>query len=366
MVRVLAAVLILLLAGCAEPPALEEPDEVADACVAEGVCGEAEILAEDGRDLRTDLTAEDRLDAPEWDLGDVFEQHLFLGQNDKAGTHIQTIVIEADRGYTIATPDEQSAVDEAVYDLPILGNIGPELQTTGFGSDWSWMYDFPLSDGKTWQGRVEGLLNFNTYSFRDHELTMLAEYDAAIDTPRGAFPGFWITATDADGDVLARYNYVPAIGWFSHFWLYDLDNGGDTFSFHAMSMGTSKGYTGPFITASAETVLDHWSGVFPDLAGPIQGDPLPQAFTMPESDRMVGIVVPIAVGGQTQVTLTAPSGDPSTYTYQQLSFDGPGFTVIWLDEDAQPGAWEMRTVGVGLAAGAYVWLSAVTVTDQML
>lgn len=357
---------LVILAGCAGPPPEVVDETPIDPCAGAGVCSQDPLVTDDGRDLRTGLTAEDRLDAPVWVVGDVFEQHIFLGERDASGTHIQTVVIEARNGYTIATTDEASARSEAVYDLPVLGTIGVDLETSGFGSDWSWMYEFPISHGKTWTGSVEQLLNWNTYNFTDHALTMTATYEARIDTPLGFYPGFWIDAIDQNGERLARYNYVPAIGWFSHFWIYDLDAGGDTIMFHAMSMGTSKDYTGPYLVAHAETVLDHFHGVFPDPSGPVQGDPAPQAFNVAESDRLMGFIVPIAVVGRTEVTLTDPTGTAASYSYQQLGPAGPGFTVIFIDEEPVPGAWQMRGVGVGVATGVYIWLSTVTVTETVL
>lgn len=366
MARALVVTILILLAGCAA-----SPDPVIDetpplACAAEGVCGQNGQLTEDGRDLRTDLTTADVVKAPKWARGDVFEQHLFLGSRDAEGTHIQTVVIDTSGGYRIATPDEASARYEAVYDLPVLGDIGPGLETTAFGADWSWMYDFPLSDGKTWTASVEQLMNWNTYSFTDYDLTMTVSYEANIDTPKGDFPGFWIEAITQDGDKLARYNYVPAIGWFSHFWLYDLDNGGDSFMLHAMSMGTSKNYTGAYFEADATTVIEHFQGVFPDPAGPVQGDPAPQDFQVQESDRFMGFIVPIAVGGQMDVTLTDPNGVATTYGYQQLGMDGPGFQVAFIDDEPIVGGWQMRAVGAGVATGVYLWLNTVTLTGSTL
>lgn len=358
------------LAGCAGSG--DEPAADADEPACEGgFCGQETVDAGDGRDLRTDLTVEDAVPAPAWEVGDVFEQHMFFGKDDLEGTHIQTMVVETDgSGSVLATSDEEAARFEATYDYPILGRIGAQLETTAFGSDWSWMYRFPLQDGATWTGSVEGLINWNTYNFSGFDITLQATYDEAIDTPHGDFPGLWIEGTTEDGELLARYNYVPAIGWFSHFWLYDWDTQEpEDFMFHAMSMGTSKNYTGPFYQAEAEAVMDDFFGVFPNPgnpAGSVQGQPGPRDFTVPESDRVMGIAVPIAFPGRTEIVVTEPDEDQTTYAYQQLGADGPGFDVYFIDQETEVGGWQAEFRNAAVFTGAYLWLSAVTVEEGSL
>ncbi len=359
--RVWLLTLLFALAGCTEPVA-EVPEPEPEACAGDGICGQAAVTSEDGRDLRTDLTAQDKLGAPVWQVGDVFEQHMFFGADDLEGRHIQTMVIDDSSGYTIATTDPSAARDSAVYDFPILGHIGDGLETSFFGSEWPTMYQWPLQDGATWSGNMEQLINWNSYSFTDFDLTMTAQYDSAIDTPNGDFPGFWIDAVTADGDLLVRYNYVPAVGWFSHLWMYDIETEDpDDIMFHAMSMGTWKDFNGTYYTAEATSVLEQFWGVFPDPNGPAQGEPQPQDFTIPsDADHMIGIVVPIAVYGRTEVTLTEPDTETNRYVHQNADQERAQFSVFFVDEEAEHGTWNSRIVGTGVATGAYVWINAVT------
>jgi hypothetical protein len=360
-------VLPLLLAGCSGDDKTEAPQETEEPPCAEGFCVQDPLVTEDGRDLRTDLLATDRIQAPVWNVGDVFEQHMFFGRDDRAGQHVQTMVVAAGNdGYTIATSDEAAARFESVYDYPFLGHIGKGLEISAFQSDWSGMYSFPLTDGTQWSGSIDDLINWNSYYYLpDFDLQMTASYADAIDTPHGDFPGFWIEAYTQDDDLLARYNYVPAVGWFSHLWLFDVETENpDDIMFHAMSMGTSKNYTGPYYTATSETVFEDLFGVFPPL---VEGDPTPKTFDFPDDQSaMMGIILPMAAPGSMDVRVTDPDGFTESHSYSQFNMDGRGFDVFLFEADPLPGEWQVQDLGAGVYFGAYVWLNAVAVTSTEL
>lgn len=373
--------IVTALAGCSDDgggdhdDSLLSDDPCADATAAdaEGFCGQDAVLDDAGvRDLRNDLTAEDTLKAPKWQVGDVFEQHMYFGKADTAGSHIQTMVID-DAGdcYTIATSDQEAARSESVYDYPILGCIGKQsLETSAFGTDWSWMYEFPLKDGKSWTATIESIINWNTYSFRTFEVTFDVEYDAAIDTPKGDYPGFWITGTTADGEKLLYYNYVPAVGWFSHFWIYDLDSADDPddIMFHSMSMGTWKGYTGEYYLDESETLVDEFVGfgVNPEDPTSVTGNldtlPAPIQFDVAETaQHMLGVVVPIAVMGRTDVLLMDPENNYDQYSQENTAEGDDVFSVNFIDRAATAGTWTVESLGVSpFFWGSYVWIEAIT------
>ncbi len=374
-----AALLVpAVFAGCLggddtpKAPALPSPGE----CAAEGVCGAAPVVDETtGRDLRTALTADDTLMAPDWQIGDVFEQHIYYGANDQAGEHIVTMVVGEVDGdcYQLGTTSQIAAKTEATFDLPVLGCIGIEhLQTSALGVDWSWMYEFPLQDGKTWDGSVQGLFNWNDNSFQNYEFTLTASYSPAINTPHGDFPGFWISGNLQDGQQLLYYNYVPAVGWFSHFWMYDLSSeAADDIMFHAMSMGTSKGFTGTYYLDESDEVIESFMFAAPLVFG--ESDPLVGTFTVPDgATYLKGVIAPIACPGQSEVRIVDPGNAVTEYshTYEgdpqacsEASEDGnpdpAAYTVHWYDEASTSGEWKVAVVGAGLF-GAYVWLQAIT------
>lgn len=381
----LATLLIVPLSGCvSEDDAPTTDDALADVkeCANADTCGQA-VLGDDGRDLRTELVANDTLDAPEWSVGDVFEQHVYYGSEDTGGTHIKTMVVE-DQGdcMMIATDNKEAAKFEATFDLPILGCIGKEsLKTTAFDEDWSWMYDFPLEDGKSWDGAFEFMYNWNTNGFIAEEFTLTASYAEAIDTPFGDYPGFQIEGVTDDGENILSYNYVPAVGWFSHFWIWDISTPEDgDVVFHAMSMGNSKGYEGVYYIDESTQVIENFIAPFALFEG---GEAAMAEFSVPEgATYLKGIVAPIACPGQSIARLTSPSGQQTEYTHEYKGEpadctkitemeegdtpDTAWFSIYMYDETAEPGDWRAIAGGTGPFSGAYISLMAVTEVEYTL
>lgn len=376
------ALMSVALAGCVSEPedlAVEPTDP--EECLGEEkkLCGGDAILDDAGRDLRTDLTANDTLPAPKWEVGDVFEQHLYYGTADTRGEHIQTMVVDDSGGcYQFGTTSQLAARTEATYDLPILGCIGKDkLGTTGFGADWAWMYDFPLQDGKTWEGSVSWMFNWNSNSFVQADFTLTATYAPAINTFTGDFPGFLISGVTEDGEEILSYNYVPAVGWFSHFWMYDLDTEDpEDIVFHAMSMGTAEGFTGTYYIDESETAVQSW--FMPPLSVMASEDVEP-LFTVPEGTTYLkGVVVPIACFGASKVVLASPGNQQQQFDHQHMDaaacaeimqamssgqVDTPDprmFTIYHVDQPAEAGDWRVFNVPTGGFAGYFIWLDAVT------
>lgn len=63
-------------------------------------------------------------------------------------------------------------------------------------------FDFPLEDGKTWSGKMNGVDNYNFTCVRFKE----------FNTGAGEFKGFKITATGSEGDYIFRYS--GEVGYF--------------------------------------------------------------------------------------------------------------------------------------------------------
>ncbi|MBW3581708.1 MAG: hypothetical protein KY455_01295 [Euryarchaeota archaeon] len=382
-VRPLLAVLVLALvalSGCVgeEDAPMDEVKAQADKCVATDVCGAKAVLDETGRDLRTDLTAEDELPAPTWEVGDVFEQHIYYGNADQNGEHIVTMVVD-DGGdcYTVATTSQNAAKFEVVFDLPILGCIEKEhLQTSAFDTDWDWMYDFPLTDGKTWDGKLDFLFNWNDNGILNYEFTLTAAYASKIDTEKGDFPGFVITGVTAEGEELLRYNYVPAVGWFSHFWIYDLTTDvSEDVIFHAMSMGRSSGYVGPYYVdesvGGVEAELFPTGFIFQAAFQQNVVTPTPpvRQFTVPEdATYLKGVIVPVACGGQSHVSLIDPANKKTDYSHAHDDpaycrdaggFDPALYTINFYDEPAVPGEWKITVAPAAFFGGVVAVLTAI-------
>lgn len=364
-----------VLAGCLgeENPLPDDPvTEVSDDCSGRNVdCIPANAASRDGRDLRFDLTVEDELPAPKWEIGDVFEVHFYFGKDDSEGSHIQTVVVE-DTGsaWVVATTDQEAAKDEATWDFPVMGPISKaDLDTSSFGTTWDWMYDFPLSEGKSWTGQVE-FLNFNTFGFETHQVTFTAAFDERIDTPHGAYPGFKIEGLTNAGKLL-DYNYVPYIQWFSHLWFYDLTTEEEEdFFFHAMSMGVSANFTGEYYLDRGKLVWDSGFTYVPIMAlngeAPYVSGPPAESFTVGEGATYLrGIAGAFVATGVSQLRVVDSEGALMVDLEAQHADGDPegfGFSFTFVEETPVAGEYRAVSNGAGLVWGAFGTL--VEVTEQ--
>lgn len=351
--RVLAIPLLLtfaVFAGCTDAPTVAPP-LTADVPT---------NLLKDGRDLRTDLKETDVIEGPLWDLGDSFGHHLFFEGGPSGGVHIQTYVVEDDGGsWFLATDDEYMAKIEAVWDIPILGNIKKDdLSSTGFGNPWE-PYEFPLQHGKTWTGEVmTGDIFGGSESV---PITYEVTYNPAISTPDGNRPGFDITGTTEEGILLA-YDFVPDIQWYAHFYNYDLSTDApEDFTFHVMSMGHEKNWSGEYFVDTAEVAvaIDHGIAADPDNPGaPYVAPGAPTMFTIDEGATYVyGYAYAVAFAGVQEVMIV----DPANKQYE--------FRAVWDDPDdvaeasgeldlpAVAGEWRIAGVGAGAVTvwGVHLW-----------
>ncbi len=359
-VRVFAAGLVFVaLAGCADQ---ENPvEELEDATDLD------EGLVQAGRDLRADLLATDELGAPLWAVGDWFGHHVFIGAGDEEGFHINTVVIEATAtNYNLATDSEEIALFEAIFDIPILGDFAAkDLTTGGFGGTWD-LYDFPLTDGKTWTA------DFPYPDFDDLEpnpipLTFEAKYNGRIKTPGGDRPGFDITAKTSDGLLVLSYDFLPDINWYAHWFLWDIDTDEpEDYVFHSMSMGHGPAWQGTYYVDTADVVLSNFHGagvmtpVPPDANEPPEpyASPSPyKAFTVADAaTHIYGFIYGFAFGGAQETLLVDPNNE-----YREVQAVGTPFGEDFVEmlEPAIAGEWKLAMAGAGAATGSFAQVWAV-------
>jgi hypothetical protein len=350
MAFVLVLFLVMMLAGCVSNESHDGPRDNDD--------GTETFDEEEG------LTVDSRIDPPQWDVGDVFEQHLYFGSHDTSGTAITTIVVGDSGGcHEVATPNPEVARYHSQFDLPVLGCIGKaNLETTSFDSDWGWMYDFPLTNGKEW-GASALFMNWNREWPEPHEFTLTATFDESVETSGSPEPGYLITGHTPDGELLMEYNYVPSIGWFTDFRVYDV-NGPDpgAFFFHMKTTGIAERYTGTYYQNDASWVLED---VFIAPFTLLEGTPEATFEVSTDADWLMGVVIPIACPGTTMVTLMSPEGDMETYDHEYDgeatacdehigSFPPPDsiYTVHYHAGPAVPGEWTIA--GLPGGTGGYL------------
>lgn len=343
----------LVVAGCANPP-----NDAAQP-LASGDDGRhpLPLTAEDGRDLRAELAATDRVAAPVWQVGERFRHHVYFGTSDGEGEHYDSIVVE-DRGdaWLLATDDRMVAKQDAIVDIPILGDVQKsDLTMSGFGEPWDF-YQFPLHDGASWEMDFPNIA-WDVIEEDTVHLFVGATFAADIETPDGPRPGFRMEARTAQGQLIAEYDYVPAIGWYAHFTIYDIDPDGDPIEFRVTSMGHDYGWSGTYYADEARPMLFHFSGVGVDPDGPGEPfvEPGPTAtFTMSDdSHYLVGILAAAAAAGVQELALVSPAHEVHHWEAVGAPVDEFGF--LW-EAPAEAGEWRLLAVGAGAVAIAYAEL----------
>lgn len=342
---------LVSVSGC-----LGGDDGATDVDLPEATDIDPEFQAEDGRDLRVALLEDDILPGPEWEIGESFGHHVFLGADDDEGIHINTIVVE-DRGdsWFLATDDTEMAWVEGAFDIPILGEFKKsDLSTTGFGSAWDWMYEFPMSHEKTWTGTVY-VPDFETGEAEGVSTTFTATYNAGVTTSQGVRPGFDIEGVTAEGDVLVTYNYVPAVAWYSHFWMWDLaTEDPDDFYFHVMDMGHEKNWTGTYYVTEAVFATNHMNFVGAEV-NPDDPAQVPEVYTdlnpyatftiADTATHMYGFAFSGAFAGAHATVLVDPNNEVIPLPAAGAPFE---FTEFEFYEEAVAGTWTIATVGAGV------------------
>lgn len=345
--RPLATFLVLLtssvaLAGCSEeaPKALdvELPTDA--------------VASQDGRDLRTDLTAADQLPGPAWRVGDWFGHHIFFGPEDTEGTHINVIVTQ-DLGdsWHLVSEDAEVSMYEAMMDIPLAGALSKDdLDTTAFGGAWE-VYDFPMTHNKTWAGTLTADVG------RSYDVTFTATYQASFATALGNRPGFRITGADAQGRTVVETDYVPALGWYTRFDAYDPDSETpDVPAFRSISMGAGHDWAGELVEYEVQGFLSVATNLHPGAPGaPGQAETFAVGA---DATHVAGFLYSYASTGASALRLVDPAGAvrvEQTNAHPETS-GGVGTGDLYV-LDAAAGDWNLAWTGPAVASGfgAMLW-----------
>ncbi len=195
-VLVVASLLTMLLAGCAEAP--EEATQAATA---------AEIEAGTAAPL------------PEWSVGMFWEfEHLVDGEPAGIATYVVTDV--GTTTYTLDVNDKSSAEYEARYDISYIGPIRKSDLAGSQGGQPVAMFEFPLSADKewttTWDGETLNMVSSNMGPMQFHVMGHRA----------------------SDGEMLVEYHYNALKSWFEYIVFYNGTTGDESFRMTLNNHGT--------------------------------------------------------------------------------------------------------------------------------
>jgi hypothetical protein len=301
--RVLAtAAMTFLLAGCAGRTAVEAPGLV------DGPAGLDGMLAGSGNAT-----------APTWSVGQWWDHHWYFGPADTVGFVVKAIVVEnGTDGYRLATDEAVDAASHAAFYFHDQGVMSPTDWTVrDFGGAFQMpYYSFPLSDGKTWRAQEENL-DFALQRV-SRQLTLTA---TAIDGTPGAF---LIEARDEAGDLRGRWDYQPAIGWFSDYRLYQPGTqDAEQYSIRMVHEAQGLGWTGTYHLAAADFLLNTYRDFSPFAPSPPQA-PAQFTLTAEHTHAFVVLFSYAVAGGAAHGQLVAPDGQHWEASATTLPDGSPG------------------------------------------
>lgn len=346
----------LALAGCTDAPADAGMDGTAD---------DDPTMPED-----PGLTADSVVEAPQWEVGDYFGHHIFFGSEDTSGTHIDAVVVDVSGSeYTLVSDQREAARWESAWDFPMLGTIGKQhLETTAFSDDWN-LYDFPLSDGKTWTA------TFNPLFSGPRELTMTATFDPAIPTVgQGKKEGFRIEGVNQDGAVELVTDYIPEIGWYSELTYVDRttnpDATDDDFVIRVWGMGQGSDWEGTTIVAEATPQVALGSCFAPLNQdgtlnqGCLSAGAITSFMVEEETDELYGLTFLLAIAGHSRSDLLDPGFAAETHEATSTGLEDVA-TVFEFQRvvDPEPGQWTHKWDGEGFVSVGSTQLWSIVYTE---
>lgn len=289
-----------------------------------------------GRDA-DDLRA-NGVQAPTWRVGQAWRVH-FARTGDSCDL---VVAFVDDAGYTQGAACEDAArimATDAVFDRPYLGYFGRDL--SGHTAEGAVrFYDWPLVDGKRWRATWEGQPVF-----------VQARFEPQLPAgPSKAEPGYSLRMTlpaedEGDGALVATYDYVPSMGWWSHFRLA---------SGWRMEVRPLEG------KAPAEAILANANQQVQGSHGP--GDVLPTTFIVGRTEHMLVFQFLFDAPSLQRLQVTRPGGEVA-YEDLFMPLESPETRTLFLD--SVPGMWRVDVQRAGTGTAGYT-VHAVTFTTLSL
>lgn len=207
------------------------------------------------------ITAASEVAAPTWTVGEYWSFHVMFGGQFGEGEFTFDAVVYEETGseYLLGTEAQGVARFEAMMDIPLLGAFQKGNLDTTNGGEPIKLYDWPLTDGKSWQGAFD-----TNFDGTPEPYTFHAAFESAIATPAGELPGFTIHGIDDNGDVLFSWDYVPALHFANHIWFYNPDNL-EEFNLHLMVMDHGFDWDGTLFVYEATELVVREAMVGPPL-----------------------------------------------------------------------------------------------------
>lgn len=265
--------------------------------------------------------------APWWDVGDAYTVRIERpGAPATTWRMVNFLNDTATAHFWLGVQDRRQAMDMALFDTnPLLGRIHHGILTPHERGMHAAMYQFPLEDGKRWNG-----------FFFDGNWSFTVE-EATLQTPVGSDRGFRIAgvSTDAGGGRVA-FDYSPRIRWFTE--LETFDAAGASLV-RAEVTGYERGATGTYLFLRG---VDFYKGPG-GLAGTRD-----ERFTVDDDVDGLAFFVDARASGPLEVQLLDPAGQ-----VRERVTAATGGRASFFDEvrPAPQGEWRVRYVTTGSVEG---------------
>lgn len=296
----------------------------------------------DASELEATGQAEEATDpgaSPSWTHGDwwTYDVSFDLGFGELLSGETTLVLHDTQDTYDVAAADRNAAIVDQHFDTFFVGSLDQDLNpTSGFQ-----MFDFPLTDGKSWTTEVD-----TVNGSAEVELTATA---TSVDLPTGSEEGFQIHGADEEAGIEVRYTYAPSVQWVTHFEMHAPDFEGqqrEVLTMDLVEQGAS--YEGSFVVLDMEEL--YFDEVFGAPIGPDPGTSRAATVQVDEGFTFVQRVVVLfnfdvlaPTSGTNRVDLFSPEDDQ--YTYEQT---GAGELVeIAIDEPPIAGEWRVAYENVG-------------------
>lgn len=271
------------------------------------------------------------MERPDWRLGQYWSYRVEIPGRPTA-TFKMVVAEDLDDRWIVATDDREKALHHALYSTnPVLGRITKQALSPYQSDQPVNMYEFPLTDRKTW-----------TSAFFGEEMTFTSTYSDTLEAQPGVYlPGFDVRA-QGTGSARVDFNYVEAFGWFSDFQVYDPDGKKD---FHLILLDAGASYEGPYYFLRGK---DLYGDVLTEGTNPTS----PTTFNVGEDFHALGVGLvaeatsdsPSAVN-LLNVTLKRPDGSAAYQRQWTLARNEQVTDAIELA--TAKGAWTIEVTLVG-------------------
>lgn len=226
------------------------------------------------------------VEAPAWEVGTWWRYRVEHTLIDEPLTVTLVVTDVSSQAYTVGWAEAEPGLRTLNFHLPPVGELTrPDLASWWHGERGR-ILDFPLEDGKTWQGTLGS-----------EQVSMQAERNGTF---QGA-PSFTLTGTGPSGNLTIRAEYSPAVGFYHSIERFFPGNPGPSPGVYLEETGGPEGISGTIhVPAMTDALHADQVGPDPETGRPPAGETAGRFTVDIDADRKV-LVLGAFLGGASGV-----------------------------------------------------------------